>query len=86
MWVNALNNQLFTLCVYAQQGYVCLVVSVCVYICIYVAKKTWLFEVLLLENLSLVQSTAHLLSLTAKKKELTTPGDSFRERNSEAFY
>ena len=45
----------------------------------------WLFEVLPLENISLVQSTARLLSLTAKK-ELTTPCDSLRERNSEAFY
>ena len=33
----------------------------------YVAK-TWLFEVLQLENLSLVQSTAHSSSLTAKKE------------------
>ena len=45
-------------------------------------SKNWLFEVLLLENLPLVQSTAHLLSLTAKKK----PGDLFRERNLKSFY
>ena len=50
-----------------------------------VGQKNWLFEVLPLENLSLVQSTARSLSLITKK-ELTTPGDSFRERNLEAFY
>ena len=47
-----------------------LVASVCV-LYVYVALP--------LENLSLVQSTACTLSLTAKKELNTTPGDSFRE-------
>ena len=47
--------------------------------------RNWLFEVLPLRDLLLVESNARSSSLTAKK-ELTTPGDSFRERNLEAFY
>ena len=38
---------------------------VCMYVCLW--PKNWLFEVLPLENLSFVQSTAHSLSLTVKK-------------------
>ena len=49
-------------------------------LCIIMWPKNWLFEVLLLENLSLVQSTARSSSLTAKKGQLTTPGDSSKER------
>ena len=44
-----------------------LVAAVCVYACMLDnVAKNWLFEVLLLENLSLVQSIARPLSLTAK--------------------
>ena len=57
-------------------------VGLCVCIC---GQKNWLFEVLPIENLSLVQATARSSSLTAKT-ELTTPDDSLRERNLEAFY
>ena len=53
-----------TLCVYAQQGYAFGCVG-CVYV--YRWLKNGLFEVLLLENLLLVQSTAHLSSLITKK-------------------
>ena len=42
-------------------------VSLCVCVCVYMWQKNWLFEVLPLENLSLVQSTACSSSLTAKK-------------------
>ena len=42
----------------------CLVMSVCVFMYVYVAK----FKVLSLENLLLVQPTAHLSSLSAKKR------------------
>ena len=59
-----------------QQGYafgrigLCINIGlVCMYVCMYVClwPKNWLFEVLPLENLSFVQSTAHSLSLTVKK-------------------
>ena len=64
-----------------------LVVSVCVYVCIYVGMRTknWLFGVIPLEIFPLVLSTAPSSSLMAKKG-LTTPGDSFWERNLELFY
>ena len=45
-------------------------VCVCVPIYVYMWQKNWLFEVLPLENLSLMQYTAHLSSLTAKKRSL----------------
>ena len=46
------------------------VVWVCVYVYVYIYMwpKNWLFEVLLLENLLLVQSSARSLSLTTKKR------------------
>ena len=60
----------------------CLVASVCVYVCVCnMWPKNWLFEVLPLENFSLMQSTTCSSSLTAKK-ELTMMSNSFRERYS----
>ena len=61
------GNVLFTLCAYAQQGYA-FVALVCVYTCMCICgQKNWLFEVLPLGNLTLVQSTARSSNLTAKK-------------------
>ena len=51
----------FTLCTYAQQDYVWSRWFV------YIDGQNWLFEVLLLGNLSLVQSTARSSCLTTKK-------------------
>ena len=55
-----------TLCVYAQQGCAFGRVGLCIYE--YMWPKNWLFEVLPLKNLSLVQTAACLLSLTAEKE------------------
>ena len=64
---NGSPSTVVTLCAYAQQGYAfgCVGLCMCAYICMW--QKNWLFEVLPLENLSLVQHTARLLSLTATK-------------------
>ena len=57
-----------TLRVYAQQGYAFGCISLCLCIYVYMWPKNWLFEVLPLENLLLVQTTACLSSLTAEKE------------------
>ena len=60
----------------------CLVMSVCVFMYVYVAK----FKVLLLENLLLVQpTTTHLSSLSAKNGAYYARHNLFKERNLEAF-
>ena len=47
-------SQVVTLCAYAQHAGLCVWSRRFVYMCIYMWPKNWLFEVLPLENLSLV--------------------------------
>ena len=57
--------------IYAQQGYAFGRVCLCILrMCVYMWPKNWLFEVLPLGNLLLVQSTARSSSLTTKKGAL----------------
>ena len=63
--ISEILNTIFILCVYAQWGYVFGCVGLCR--CMYMCPINWLFDVLLLENLSMVYSIACLLSLTTKK-------------------